>query len=127
MPSEGRFRRFLHLERARPAEPAAPPREPEGGREADTRERIAGVERPRPPDGAAPRRTRTGAQLERFGPEPEPTLELVETERRPAFIRCRRCGGDNNVFATSCAGCGVSLGTPEQHEFDEQFWAARQA
>ncbi len=31
------------------------------------------------------------------------------------------------MFATACQGCSVSLDTPEQHEFDERFWAARQA
>jgi hypothetical protein len=96
-------------------------REPPG----TTEERISGVENPADA-GSAPR-TRTGARLERFGPEPEPRLELVEEEGRRPFIRCRRCGMDSNVFATECQGCGVSLDTPEQHEFDERFWTARQA
>lgn len=125
MAEPGRLRRFLHLERARPARPA---QDPPGGAAAedDTRERIAAVERPQAP-GGAPHRPRTGAQLERFGPEPEPTLELVEAEGRRAFIRCRRCFADNNVFATRCGGCGLDLDTPEQHAFDQQFWAARDA
>jgi ribosomal protein L37E len=122
MSSPGRLRRFLHLERARREGPTA---EATRDGETETGDRISGVERPSP--AARPVRTRTGADLTRFGPEPEPTLELVETEGRPAFIRCRRCGRDNNVFATECAGCTISLGTPEQHEFDERFWAARQA
>lgn len=122
MASDGRLRRFLHLERARPGGPTAEPaREVPGG----TDERISGVERP-PAPGSAPR-TRTGARLERFGPEPEPTLELVDADGRRPFIRCRRCGMDNNVFATACQGCSASLDTPEQHEFDERFWTARQA
>jgi hypothetical protein len=122
MADRGRLRRFLHLERARPEGGAAePPREGPD----PTEERIAGMERPAPPS-AAPR-PRTGAQLDRFGPEPEPTLELVDTDGRRPFVRCRRCGADNNVFATTCAGCELSLDTPEQHDFDEQFWAARQA
>lgn len=131
-----RLRRFLHLERARPSGPTGePPRE----REGETRDRIAGVERPAAPGGPAPRlrpptergrspgHSRTGAQLDRFGPEPEPTLELLETDGRRPFVRCRRCSGDNNVLATVCAGCGLSLDTPEQHEFDERFWARKQA
>jgi hypothetical protein len=122
MASPGRLRRFLHLERARPAGPTAEP--PHEAPDA-TEERIAGVERPR--SGPAAPRTRTGARLERFGPEPEPKLELVDAEGRHPFIRCRRCGMDNNVFGTACQGCGVSLDTPEQHDFDERFWTARQA
>ncbi len=123
MASDGRLRRFLHLERARPGGPTAEPaREVPGG----TDERISGVERPPAAPGSAPR-TRTGARLERFGPEPEPTLELVDADGRRPFVRCRRCGMDNNVFATSCQGCSASLDTPEQHEFDERFWTARQA
>ena len=123
MASDGRLRRFLHLERARPAGPTAEPsRElPDG-----TGERIAGVERPRS-GGDPTARSRSGARLERFGPEPEPTLELVEADGRRPFIRCRRCGMDSNVFATACQGCTASLDTPEQHEFDERFWTARQA
>lgn len=123
MASDGRLRRFLHLERARPGGPGAEPsREVPGG----TEERFTGVERPQP-GPAAPSRPRTGARLERFGPEPEPTLELVDVDGSRPFIRCRRCGMDNNVFATACQGCGVSLDTPEQHDFDERFWTARQA
>jgi hypothetical protein len=123
MGSDRNLRRFLHLERARPAGPTAePPREAADG----TEERIAGVERPRAPrPGTAGHHT--GAQLDRFGPEPEPTLELVDAEGRRPFVRCRRCSADNNVFATACTGCGADLDTPEQHEFDERFWTARQA
>jgi len=123
MASDGRLRRFLHLERARPAGPIA---EPGRERSDPTEERIEAMERPRRPAGAAPH-PRSGASLERFGPEPEPTLELVEADGRRPFIRCRRCGMDSNVFATACQGCGVSLDTPEQHDFDERFWTARQA
>ncbi|HYD42562.1 MAG TPA: hypothetical protein VEB43_17170 [Anaeromyxobacter sp.] len=121
--SDRRLRRFLHLERARPADRGAePPREG-----ADpTGERIAGVERP-PAAAAAPPRARTGAQLDRFAADPEPRLELVDAEGLRPFTRCRRCGADNNVFATACTGCGIALDTAEQHAFDERFWAARQA
>lgn len=132
MSDEGRLRRFLHLERARrPVDPGArsggiPAAEPAREVAAGTGERFAGVERP-PGPASAPHRPRTGAQLDRFGPEPEPRLELVEAEGRRPFTRCRRCSVDNNVFATSCTGCGLSLDTAEQHAFDERFWAARQA
>lgn len=123
MASDGRLRRFLHLERARPGGPTADPPRDVPDR---TEERIGAVENPAAAAGTA-RRTRTGARLERFGPEPEPRLELVDAEGRRPFTRCRRCGMDSNVFATECQGCGASLDTPEQHEFDERFWAARQA
>jgi ribosomal protein L37E len=117
------MRRFLHLERARSGGPTAePPRE----QPDSTEERIAGVERPGTVPGVAPRH-RTGADLKRFGPEPEPKLELVDSEGRRPFTRCHRCGADSNVFATICEGCGLSLDTPEQREFDERFWAARAA
>ncbi len=119
---DGRLRRFLHLERARPGGPTAEAPELPGG----TEDRIDGLEQP-PKHPPAPRRTSTGARLERFGPEPEPRLELLEVDGRRPFIRCRRCGMDSNVLATECPACGVSLDTPEQHEFDERFWTARQA
>jgi len=117
-----RLSRFLHLERARPERPDASAARPAEG----TEERIAAVERPGP-GPAGPARHQTGASLERFGPEPDPGIELVETDGRRPFIRCRRCCTDNNVFATSCQGCGLSLDTPEQREFDERFFAAREA
>lgn len=117
-----RLRRFLHLERARSerpddAEPDATP---------DTAERFEAVERPGARAGpAAPRSS--GADLDRFGPEPEPSIELVEagTADRP-FTRCMRCGMDHNVFATECSGCGASLDTAPQRAFNEQLWAKRQ-
>ena len=123
MSDPGRLRRFLHLERARPAGPTA---EPARDGADPTGERIAGVERP-PAAAAGPRRPRTGAQLDRFAADPEPRLELVDAEGRRPFTRCRRCSADNNVFATTCGGCGLALDTAEQHAFDERFWAARQA
>ncbi len=33
---------------------------------------------------------------------------------------------DYNVFAVECAGCGASLDTEAQREFNERLWAARQ-
>jgi hypothetical protein len=114
----GRLRRFLKLERPRPGR----------GGETDpataNAERFEGVERP----GAAPERPVTsGATLDRFGPEPDPPIELVETTaaERP-FTRCMRCGMDHGVFAVECAGCGASLDTEAQREFNERLWAARQ-
>jgi hypothetical protein len=122
--ADRRLGRFLHLERPRPPDaggddPDPPP--PVGGR-------FEGLERPRgagPVPAAAP--PRTGVQLDRFGPEPEPSLELVDTEGTPPFTRCMRCGADSNFLATECAGCGASLDTREQREFSERFWAERQA
>jgi hypothetical protein len=112
-----RLRRFLHLERPRGEEADADPR-------AGTAGRFAGVERPgRGPDAQAG----SGASLERFGPEPDPSIELVEAGagERP-FTRCMRCGMDHHVFATECSGCGASLDTAPQHEFNERLWERRQ-
>jgi hypothetical protein len=115
----GPLRRFLHLERPRPARGAEPADAP-----SPTAGRFDGVEQPA--HGPRPAQ-RTGAQLDRFGPEPEPGIELAETAAgaRP-FTRCLRCGMDHNVFATSCTGCAASLDTPEQHAFNERLWAGRQ-
>jgi hypothetical protein len=115
-----RLRRFLHLERPRASAG-------EDGRAAKGRaDRFQGVVRPGAADGpGAP--TSSGTTLDRFGPEPEPSIELVETSAgaRP-FTRCMRCGMDHGVFATACTGCGASLDTPAQHEWNERLWASRQ-
>jgi hypothetical protein len=124
--SDRRLRRFLHLERPRPAD--AGKGEGEGDLPSPGGGRFEGVERPRgdvsAPVGAPPH---TGAQLDRFGPEPEPPIELVDTERTRPFTRCMRCGADSNFAATECAACGASLDAPEQREWSERFWAERQA
>ncbi len=117
-----RLRRFLHLERPRAERP-------DGAGDADatpgTVERFGGVERPGGAGPSAPRSS--GADLDRFGPEPEPSIELVEADagERP-FTRCMRCGMDHNVFATECTGCGASLDTEDQRAFNEQLWMRRQ-
>ncbi|HSN90651.1 MAG TPA: hypothetical protein VLS93_05445 [Anaeromyxobacteraceae bacterium] len=119
-----RLSRFLHLER---------PRAADGARGADaetspsTAGRFGGVERPDPRAGPQAPRT-SGAGLDRFGPEPPPRIELLDTSAgdRP-FTRCMRCGMDHNVFATGCSGCGASLDTAEQRAFNERLWAERQA
>ncbi len=113
-----RLRRFLHLERPRSG------RTDDGDPSPGTVERFDGVERP----GARPAAPRSsGADLDRFGPEPEPSIELVEAGagERP-FTRCMRCGMDHNVFATECSGCGASLDTAAQRGFNETLWARRQ-
>ncbi len=113
-----RLRRFLRIERPR-AE-----RADEDAPSPDTAERIENVRRPGPAP-AAPRSS--GADLDRFAPEPEPGLELVEAGdgERP-FTRCMRCGMDHSVFATECSGCGASLDTEAQRDFNERLWAKRQ-
>jgi hypothetical protein len=117
----GRLRRFLHLERPRVARDGAAPEAPPSPGAA---ERFAQVERPGMKAPAAGRPT--GARLERFGPEPEPSIELVDTESdaRP-FTRCMRCGMDHGVFATECTHCGASLDTEAQRAFNERLWAER--
>lgn len=112
--------RFLHLERPRSAAPD------EGDPTPATAERFEGVERPGA--GNAPGApSSSGADLGRFGPEPEPGIDLVETAagERP-FTRCMSCGMDHNVFATSCSNCGASLDTEAQREFNDRLWARRQ-
>jgi hypothetical protein len=113
-----RLRRFLRIERPRAAGPD------DADPSAETAERFEAVERP----GAAPAAPRSsGAGLGRFGPEPEPSIDLVEADAadRP-FTRCMRCGMDHNVFATQCTGCGASLDTAPQREFNDRLWAQRQ-
>lgn len=115
-----RLSRFLHLERARPE----PRDEAEAEASASTADRFEGLQRPsRGPE--APRSS--GADLDRFGPEPPPRIELVETSSgAQPFTRCMRCGMDHGVFATVCTGCTASLDTPEQRDFNERLWARRQ-
>ncbi len=113
-----RLRRFLRIERPRAD------RADEAGASPETAERFEGVERPGRGPGA-PRAS--GADLGRFGPDPEPRIELVQADaaERP-FTRCMRCGMDHNVFATECSGCGASLDTEAQRDFNERLWARRQ-
>ena len=119
--SSGRLRRFLHLERPRPtgapADPADPP--PTSGR-------FDGLSRP--PAGPGPRPARSGAQLERFEPVPEPEIELADppTGARRPFTRCMRCGAENGAFAVRCAGCDADLDTAAQRAFDERLWERRE-
>ncbi len=113
-----RLRRFLRIERPRAGRPGDVDPSPE------TAERFEDSERPGPTPGA-PRSS--GADLGRFGPDPEPRIELLETDAadRP-FTRCMRCGMDHNVFATECSGCGARLDTEPQREFNDRLWAKRQ-
>jgi hypothetical protein len=114
-----RLRRFLHIERSRAAGAADP-----ADAAAGTAGRFGTVERPSA--GPAPPPA-SGAELGRFGPEPPQALELLESSagERP-FTRCMRCGMDHGIFATECTGCGASLDTEPQREFNERLWARRQ-
>lgn len=117
--SHRRLRRFLHLER--PRTPGAPDAPSEPGHAAG---RIDAVQRPGGAGPPAP--ARTGARLDRFGPEPEPVIELAETAGRLPFSRCLGCGQDAHALATTCPGCGARLDTPEQRAHDERLWAELQ-
>jgi hypothetical protein len=115
-----RLTRFLRIERSRseaPVEPVDP-----GGA---TAERFEGLEQPGHAPGPP---TASGADLDRFSMAPSPSIELASTDaaRRP-FTRCMRCGMDHNVSVTECTGCGASLATPEQRDFNERLWGQRQA
>lgn len=111
--------RFRHIERSRSGRPedAAEP-------SAETAGRFEGVECPvaTPAVSAA-----SGADLERFGPAPPPRIELVEISagERP-FTRCMRCGMDHHVSAPECTGCGASLYTAAQRDFNGRLWSRRQ-
>jgi hypothetical protein len=112
------LRRFLHLERPRPAGAEEPHRPDAAGR-------FDGVRRP--PAGPGPHPAGTGASLERFGPEPEPSIQLADpVDGAAAATRCMRCGAENGAFATRCVGCEADLDTPQQHAFSEKLWARRQ-
>jgi len=112
--------RFRHLER-----PRADRGDPAGGDPAATPGRFAGLEAPTGRGSSAP--ARSGAQLDRFRPEPEPRIELAEPDGRQPFTRCMRCGMDSSALATECPGCTASLDTPAQRSFNEALWAAFQA
>jgi hypothetical protein len=115
------LRRFLHLERPRaPRAGDAPAATPAPAGRFDGVERRAAAE-PAPA-------TATGVSLDRFGPEPEPRIELVEIDGgRQPFTRCMRCGMDSSVFATECPGCTASLDTEAQRAFNERLWLDRRA
>ncbi len=112
--------RFRRIERSRREAPAEAP-DPDGA----TAERIESLERPAPAP-AVP--AASGADLERFAPPAPTTIELLpeDADRRP-FTRCMRCGMDHNVLVTECTGCGASLDTPAQREFNDRLWRERQA
>jgi hypothetical protein len=110
----GPLRRFLHLERARPAGPssAAP----------DARRRFGAVEpTPELPE-AAPRLPTTAA--DRFR-EPAPgslALDLAGDGEQP-FVRCAACEADHARHAARCTRCGAALDTLDQRAFNERLWA----
>jgi hypothetical protein len=116
------LRRFLHLERARTARPDG---DGDVAARASTAERFDAVQRPAGPGPRAA--ARSGAELDRFGPEPEPVVELLDTDGRRPFNRCLRCGMDSNAMATTCPGCSASLDTPEARAFNERLWARHEA
>ncbi len=79
--------------------------------------------------GRTPARTpRTGASLDRFGPAPDPPIELLEVASgaRPS-VRCMRCGATSDLFARRCTACDADLDTGAQHVFNEKCWAEGQA
>ncbi len=115
-----RLSRFLHLERQRSTSPDAAA---EAEARTGTAERFEGVEQPGPAPGA-PRAS--GADLERFGPEPPPRIELLRSDAdAQPFTRCMDCGMDHGVFATQCTNCGARLDTAAQRAFNEQLWTKR--
>ena len=116
----GRLRRFLNLERPRRD---APDGDDELSR-AEVGARFGALERAHDREAGAA----TGAAADRFGPDRESGLQLAESPdgARP-FQRCMRCGRDHGLYERACTGCGASLDTPEQRDFNDRLWAERQA
>jgi hypothetical protein len=87
--------------------------------------RFLRIEPPRRPSARPPP---TGASLERFGPAPDPPIELLEAPGGAApSVRCMRCGATSDLFARRCAACDADLDTAAQHAFNEKCWAEAQA
>jgi hypothetical protein len=105
--------RFLRLERARKETEQGAPRPP--GR-FDTLETQVDADA-----GAAPR---PSAALERFSPEPEPSLTLDSREDEQPFVRCPGCGVDSLRHAARCRHCDARLDTDEARAFNARVWEA---
>ncbi|MBN1210473.1 MAG: hypothetical protein JXB05_36805 [Myxococcaceae bacterium] len=112
-----RFSRFLHLERSRGERPKQEePSRLEGG----SRFEAIAQRGEAPQADVVPE-----AHLERFrGQAPLALAEQPAEEQR--FPRCARCESDNSRFAQECAVCGADLSTPQQREYNERLWQARQ-
>ncbi|HET6923582.1 MAG TPA: hypothetical protein VFI16_10590 [Anaeromyxobacteraceae bacterium] len=83
--------------------------------------RFLRIEPPKSPSACPPP---TGASLERFGPVPDPPIEILEAPGGPPpSVRCMRCGATSDLFARRCAACDADLDTAAQHAFNEKGWA----
>jgi hypothetical protein len=126
-----RHDRFLKLERPRTgaagrADPLANDERFEGIGDAGPRGAPAGASVP-PPRPETPAPAPPGA-ADRFRPAPERGIDTAALpEGAQPFTRCARCEMDNSVYARACQNCGADLETPEQRNFNEQFWGRRQA
>lgn len=136
-----RLRRFLHLERPRPA-----PMDPEiapssrarfGAVDSTADELAAG---PAPAAAPAPAAEHTPAAEHAPAGSP-PSAGAMDRFREPVarapdvakpapdaqpFVRCFRCETDNTVYAERCSTCSAPLDTPEQRRFNEALWSERQ-
>ncbi len=122
----GRFNRFLHLERERPAPSSSDPDRPA----PDDTARAARFDALQTGAQPAVERTEESArELPRFEPQArqtELTLQRERGEDQP-FIRCANCEGDSTRFARECQHCHADLDTPAQRAFNEQLWSALRA
>lgn len=122
----GRFNRFLHLERERPA-PASSDSDRPDTDDTSRAARFDALE-----TGAEPAIERTeesARELPRFETpvrQPELTLQRERGEDQP-FIRCANCEGDSNRFARECQHCHADLDTPAQRAFNERLWSTLRA
>jgi hypothetical protein len=123
--------RFLKLERPRtgPGGRADPLPSDERFQGIGGAPRVAGEGPPAaPPPAAGDAAPLPRASAERFRPAPERGLDTAALpEGAQPFTRCARCEMDNSVYARACQNCGADLETPEQRNFNEQYWARRQA
>jgi len=109
----GPLRRFLHLERARPARPssAAP----------DARRRFGALEVPPELPGGAPRLPTSATDRFREPAAGGLALDRAGDGEQP-FVRCAACEADHARHAARCTRCGAALDTPEQRTFNERLW-----
>ena len=120
--NDPKFDRFRRLERPRSAGPDRAPSS------SSTDARIEAVEGPGPAGPPAAGDPVSGGDLGRFRAPPERSLELdLPREEAQPFLRCAACETDNYRTAPRCTTCGADLDTELQRQFNQRFWAARQA
>lgn len=119
-----RFKRFMHLEAPRADRSPDAPRPTEERFSKMEEERVPSADLPPPPPPPPP--GGTAERIQRQVSAPPLVLEGRPGTEEQLFIRCMRCEADNSRYAQECAGCGLSLHTPEQRAFNQSFFRKRQ-